>query len=333
MATIRTALIVLPFLGQTASFVVSPLSRAREFQLRSAKESKDGEPDLFDYFDPLRSPHEYPNGISPEGGQSRSLSGRDHVSDDSNYDPLRLNVETPAAEDYMQQKGVRAEDSSVFDPLLSPHAYPNGVPSKVISNENMNARSKRVPLPDSSLHPSDWSEQIPAQHRDTATTPDFFDPTISPHAYTNGTPDKVRLSRVIRKKKVGVLLVDHGSRNKASNDRLHILADIFGETTSIKDVVVQAAHMELATPSIPEGLERLMDQGVDEIVCHPYFLSAEGRHVSEDIPAIVNAAIESLDIQIPVTTTEPVGSQTDIMIGAIQSLVVRHSTILREDEF
>jgi sirohydrochlorin ferrochelatase len=46
-----------------------------------------------------------------------------------------------------------------------------------------------------------------------------------------------------------------------------------------------------------------------------------GRHVVEDIPQLVNAAIQTLSITIPVKTTRPIGSETDIMIRAINTLV------------
>jgi sirohydrochlorin ferrochelatase len=59
---------------------------------------------------------------------------------------------------------------------------------------------------------------------------------------------------------------------------------------------------------------------VDEIVCHPYFLSP-GRHVVQDIPTIVAAAVDALDITVPVRTTAPLGSVTDVMMGAIHALV------------
>ena len=87
--------------------------------------------------------------------------------------------------------------------------------------------------------------------------------------------------------------------------------------------------MEIATPSIPDGIKALLDQGVDEIVCHPYFLSP-GRHVTEDIPKIVSQAIADLSIEIPVITTDPVGSNFPLMIGAIHSLVRENSQVLRK---
>ena len=64
-------------------------------------------------------------------------------------------------------------------------------------------------------------------------------------------------------------------------------------------------------------------------MCHPYFLSP-GRHVSEDIPQIIEGAIASLNIQIPLTVTDPVGTNTQLMLGAIHSLVRENSKLMRE---
>ena len=120
--------------------------------------------------------------------------------------------------------------------------------------------------------------------------------------------------------KVGVLLIDHGSRRASSNDRLLELAAAY-EQRSPDHYVVRAAHMEIAAPSIEEGIRDLVEtEGVGRIVCHPYFLSP-GRHVQEDIPELVAAAIETLGVTIPIVTTEPVGSSLDVMIDAIGTLV------------
>lgn len=130
--------------------------------------------------------------------------------------------------------------------------------------------------------------------------------------------------------------MDHGSRNEASNARLQAMANLYQLTLDSErnennngntQVLVEAAHMEIAQPSIPEGLQKLLNAGVDEIVCHPYFLSP-GRHVREDIPEIVGQAIQTLNIQIPVRTTAPVGSNTQLMLGLIHASVTSTSQVL-----
>ena len=44
--------------------------------------------------------------------------------------------------------------------------------------------------------------------------------------------------------------------------------------------------LELAEPSIADGIQRYAAEGVNEIVLLPYFLSA-GKHIAQDIPEIV----------------------------------------------
>ena len=224
-----------------------------------------------------------------------------------------------------------------FDPLLSPHAYPDGIsPDKKPVDTKQNQLEEVSPIVKktfgfdlssgaggvgASLEPTRASGQRGAQQVETQ---EVFDPRISPHEYTNGTPDKVFgfEEEQIAVTRIGVLLMDHGSRNPASNERLKQMARVYQESLNDPNVIVSYAHMEIAQPSIPEALATLLEEGVDEIVCHPYFLSP-GRHVKEDIPEIVQDAIESLNISIPIVTTSPVGSETDIMIRAIHSAVKR----------
>lgn len=239
------------------SFIVSPRGWIPTTKRFSTRIGKDEEPDLFDYFDPLLSPHAYPNGVSPDRNPIKK-----QIANEEREKPFIVRSTSTEA---------RVDPSQVFDPTLSPHAYPNGAPSIIVGDKRLVKNS---------------------------------------------------VSRV------GILLVDHGSRNKASNDRLQELARTYQRTVE-SNVVVRACHMEIAHPSIPEGLEALLKEGVDEIVCHPYFLSPDGRHVSEDIPRIVKGAIESLNIEIPILTTEPVGANMDRMIGIIQSIVEENSSASR----
>jgi sirohydrochlorin ferrochelatase len=53
--------------------------------------------------------------------------------------------------------------------------------------------------------------------------------------------------------------------------------------------VIHSAFLEIASPSIPEGIKQCVDEGSSSVTVLPYFLAA-GRHVAEDIPSIVDAA-------------------------------------------
>jgi hypothetical protein len=256
----------------------------------SAGESE--ERDLFEYFDPLLSPHAYPNGISPD---TKPVTPESSFNPPG-FDPFGLNEK-------VSKKSAPSEAEKAdrgFDPF--------GLGERV-SKKSAPSEAEKAARPE--VDPSV-----------------VFDPTISPHAYTDGVPSVIvgdAGAATAVQKKVGVLLMDHGSKNPRANQRLLDLAALYQDKVGTSQIVVRAAHMEIAEPSIPEGLQSLLDAGVDEIVCHPYFLSP-GRHVVEDIPEILKNAIETLQIDIPITTTDPVGSNTDVMIGAIHGLVQKSAT-------
>jgi sirohydrochlorin ferrochelatase len=83
-----------------------------------------------------------------------------------------------------------------------------------------------------------------------------------------------------------LLIVAHGSRRAASNDEVRALGDTVAARDDGLYQQVSCAFLELAEPSIPAGLEALIEAGARDITVVPYFLSA-GRHVAEDIPAEV----------------------------------------------
>lgn len=216
-------------------------------------------------------------------------------------------------EEKVEEKEEEGDLFDYFDPLMSPHAYPDGIKSKQVSMSSTTTTPPPLEIVDDEKHSTSSSS------------------TNSPSSN--------------RKKKVGVLLMDHGSRKEKSNARLQAMAKLYQLTLGGVDdddeddktptIIVRAAHMEIATPSIHDGLKALKDFGVDEIICHPFFLSADGRHVKEDIPQIIGEATEALwgehtdATAIPIVTTAPVGSNTQLMLGAIHSLVRENSQYLK----
>ena len=101
-----------------------------------------------------------------------------------------------------------------------------------------------------------------------------------------------------------ILLVDHGSRVLAANAQLEEVARLV-ERTAGDGTLVRAAHMELASPSIPEGIDALVADGATEIVVVPYFL-APGRHATEDVPRIAHEAVEKYPA-LTLRVAEPLG--------------------------
>lgn len=97
-----------------------------------------------------------------------------------------------------------------------------------------------------------------------------------------------------------LVLVAHGSRRASSNDEVRALAARLSDKERHNYSSVTAAFLELAEPSIPDGIRKAINNGAKEVVVLPYFLSA-GRHVVEDIPAevdIVRAERPDIDIHI-----------------------------------
>ena len=86
-----------------------------------------------------------------------------------------------------------------------------------------------------------------------------------------------------------LLIVAHGSRRSASNEEVAKLAKLVSQQSQNTYDHVQCAFLELAKPSIPEGILDCVEKGSTYIAVLPYFLAA-GRHVIEDIPHEVSLA-------------------------------------------
>lgn len=81
-----------------------------------------------------------------------------------------------------------------------------------------------------------------------------------------------------------VIVIDHGSRLPAANAMLDDVVSMYQAATGVE--IVEAAHMELAEPTLEEAAARCIARGASSIVVHPYFL-APGRHSTSDIPRMV----------------------------------------------
>lgn len=98
-----------------------------------------------------------------------------------------------------------------------------------------------------------------------------------------------------------LLIIAHGSRRAASNDEVRELADAVRAQQAQHYDHVETAFLELAEPSIPDGLASLAAQGAHEIVAFPYFLAA-GTHVTQDIPdAIAGFAATHPEVAVRLT--------------------------------
>ena len=74
-------------------------------------------------------------------------------------------------------------------------------------------------------------------------------------------------------------------------------------------VIVRYAHMELAEPSIEQGVAACIAGGATELVAFPYMLSP-GRHSTSDIPNMVAAAAKAHpNIRVSVTAAFGIESE------------------------
>lgn len=86
-----------------------------------------------------------------------------------------------------------------------------------------------------------------------------------------------------------LVLVAHGSRRQQSNDEVVTLAEKLKQHCNAQYAIVYPGFLELASPSIPEGIQLCINDGASQVTVLPYFLNS-GRHVIEDIPALVEMA-------------------------------------------
>jgi sirohydrochlorin ferrochelatase len=92
--------------------------------------------------------------------------------------------------------------------------------------------------------------------------------------------------------KPGIIIVDHGSRARESNQLLETITARFRERFAGEFPIVEPAHMELALPSIAHAYSAVVEQGATTVIVCPFFLGP-GKHWREDIPRLVAEAAEA----------------------------------------
>ncbi|MGB0866878.1 MAG: CbiX/SirB N-terminal domain-containing protein [Granulosicoccaceae bacterium] len=100
----------------------------------------------------------------------------------------------------------------------------------------------------------------------------------------------------------GIIIVDHGSRRLESNEMFETFVSNFAAVKGYD--IVEAAHMEIAEPSIETAMRRCVERGASVVYICPYFF-APGRHWKHDIPAITKAAAAKVGVLYAVTA--PIG--------------------------
>jgi sirohydrochlorin ferrochelatase len=87
----------------------------------------------------------------------------------------------------------------------------------------------------------------------------------------------------------GIIIVDHGSRQAASNELLAEVAGRFAGRFPGQYPIVEPAHMELAKPTIAAAYTRCVERGATRLIVCPFFLGP-GKHWTQDIPRLTAEA-------------------------------------------
>jgi len=123
--------------------------------------------------------------------------------------------------------------------------------------------------------------------------------------------------------KRGVLVVGHGSHRREANDDVREAARRIAERGRFP--LVEAAFLEIEHPNISKAFARLVEQGAEEIIVHPYFLSP-GRHTRGDIPIEVREAA-SHHPGVNYRITEPLSAHPLVIEASVERLL---ETIARD---
>lgn len=119
--------------------------------------------------------------------------------------------------------------------------------------------------------------------------------------------------------KLGLIVIDHGSKRNAANDLLHEVCALLKRQSGTAYVAVQPAHMELASPTLADATRACVQAGADTITISQFFL-APGRHTTQDIPAMLDEMREHYPT-IRFQLTAPLGCDElliDLLIKRIQ---------------
>ncbi|MDB4881469.1 MAG: Sirohydrochlorin cobaltochelatase [Gemmatimonadetes bacterium] len=126
-----------------------------------------------------------------------------------------------------------------------------------------------------------------------------------------------------------ILLIDHGSRRDAANEMMNCMANLV-QAMAGAEIVVRYAHMELAEPSIADGVRACVEAGATELIVFPYMLSP-GRHSTGDIPRMVaEAAAAHPEVQVRVTSAFGVHEKLAELILGRAGLPVAHALTAEE---
>jgi sirohydrochlorin cobaltochelatase len=116
----------------------------------------------------------------------------------------------------------------------------------------------------------------------------------------------------------GLILLAHGARDPRWREPFEDLAQRIRMKRS--DLEVRLAFLELMAPDLPTAGEELVAVGCDALLVVPVFL-AQGGHVRDDVPALVNA-LQERHSDVVVTQSRAAGEDGGVL-DALASFCIR----------
>lgn len=119
----------------------------------------------------------------------------------------------------------------------------------------------------------------------------------------------------------GIIVFAHGSRVESANQAVRAVASDLARAGGFQ--YVEAAFLELGKPDLASAAARLVEQGVDQILVLPYFLTL-GLHMERDLPVLIQGISKHYN-RLDVRVAPPLDGHPAL----VQILLDRSLSILR----
>lgn len=106
-----------------------------------------------------------------------------------------------------------------------------------------------------------------------------------------------------------VLIISHGSRVPTTKNEVGKLVERL--KAKRQDLIFNYGFLELAEPSIPQGIDKCVADGATEVIVVLNFLNA-GIHVDKDIPEIIDGARQKHS-KVDIRISGPIGQHAGIV--------------------
>jgi sirohydrochlorin ferrochelatase len=115
----------------------------------------------------------------------------------------------------------------------------------------------------------------------------------------------------------GLIVLAHGSRASASNDEVSALT-VKLSSAGLDYSGVWPSFLELADPTFAAAVDEAVASGCTALTVLPYFLN-RGRHVTRDVPALIEAA-QGNHPGVPIAVLTHIGGSGEFFEAVLKSI-------------